>query len=385
MGNIDRLPFGKTIKEYEAEQNAVTPTEEVKTEPTVIDPVKKGETVKTEKIEAKTEPIKTTWLDDVNANFKTEFKTPDEFKSVLDKAKKADEYEPKFTEYEKSKLKYEDELKKLNSSLIEAQNPLTYFSSQDAFVAEQLKKQRKDLDSHTLGEIVSNNTDSMSDIDVLIKNELLKNPKLIGREKGAEGLILKRYGIDPSIPKEEWDITTQNEILVAASDARKQWNELKATVKMPEIATPEQREAALAKSREDKSQQLTPLKETFSKFDKFTLEIEPGKVLDVTVPDEYKEELPKMFEDFFIKGGVEVTKEALADIESLKTAIFLKNNIKQIYKVIEGDVETRMRAERDALLNNTNPTNTKTAAEVETDEAKNLSNKQGFGKMLGNK
>jgi hypothetical protein len=233
-----------------------------------------------------------------------------------------------------------------------------------------------------LGEIVSNNTDSMSDVDVLIKNELLKNPKLIGREKGAEGLIFKRYGIDPTIPKEEWDITTQNEMLVAASEARRQWNELKATVKMPEIATPEQKEAALAKERDAKIQQITPLKETFAKFDKYTLEIEPGKVLDVTVDDEYKEGLPAMFEDFFVKGGVEVTKEALADIEDLKVALFLKNNIKQIYKVIEGDVETKMRAERDALLNNTNPANTKTAAEVENT---NQSNPDGFAKMFGDK
>jgi hypothetical protein len=151
---------------------------------------------------------------------------------------------------------------------------------------------------------------------------------------------------------------------------------------MPEIATPEQKEAALAKERDAKIQQITPLKETFAKFDKYTLEIEPGKVLDVTVDDEYKEGLPAMFEDFFVKGGVEVTKEALADIEDLKVALFLKNNIKQIYKVIEGDVETKMRAERDALLNNTNPANTKTAAEVENT---NQANPDGFEKMFRDK
>jgi hypothetical protein len=380
----DGLPFGaKTVEELEARDKANNPPPvepEVKTEPTVTDankpdPVKP---VEPKKEEIKTEPVKIDWLGEVNKSYKTEFKTPEEFGAVFEKAKRVDEYEPKIKGYEESEIKYKKQLEELQSSL----NPLNYFSSQESYVAEQLRRQHPDKSPYVLQQIVTSDNKRMDDLDVLIKNQMLETPDLIGGEQGAREYILDKYGVDPATPKEEWSITLQNKIKIEANAARKAWDELKSKVVVPKVQTPEEKEADLVRIKEEKKIQLTPIKEIFSKFDKFTEEIEPGKVLDFIVPDEYKQTLPDMFEAYFVEAGIEPTKENLVIMEDLKKGIMLGKYIKQIYKVIEGDVETRMKAERDILLNNTKPSNTQTAAEEELDEKQKLSKEQGFGKLF---
>jgi len=384
----DRLPFGKKLSEVEAEQaNAPAPeaTEEVKNEPVIENAGKTAEPPKKE--ETKTEaPKQATWLEEVNKLYKTEFKAPEEFSKHLEKAKKADEYEPKFSEFENNEKKYKQQLQELQSSLKEIQNPLSYFSSQEAFVAEQLRKQHPDKSPYVLQEIVTRDNKTMDDVDVLIKNQMLETPDLIGGENGAREYILDKYGIDPDTPNTEWTTTVRNKIKIEANAARKVWEELKKTVQVPNIATPEQKEAERVRAKEELRTKIVPLKETFSKFDKFTEEIEDGKIFDFNVPDEYKEDLGQMFETYIVDAGVEPTAENLANIEELKKALLLSKYFKQIYKTIEGDVETRMKAERDKLLGNENPSNTHSATEIEeTDEIKKFNKEHGMGKLLGKK
>ena len=381
--------FGKKLSEVQAEQNAQAASQEPeKNEPVVTEPAKVGEPAKAEptkgdeppKTEVKTELPKNEWLGELNKHFKTEYKSPDEFGKILERSKKVDEYEPKLSEYEKSVKSYQQQIADLQSSL----NPLTYFSSQEAYVAEQLRKQHPDLNPLILQEVVTTDNKRMDDLAVLIKQTMLETPNIIGGEKGAEEYILEKYGIDSTVPKEEWSMSARNKILIEANATRKKWDELKSQVKLPEVATPEQREALKTQAVEEKKKLLAPQRDALTKFDKFTVEIEDGKTLDYIVPDEEKEIQSDMFDAYFINGGADVTPEALEEFKELREGLMLRRNIKQIYKVIEGDVEAREKAKRDELLNNTNPTNTKSATEIVDDSTK-LSNEQGFGKMLGRK
>ena len=90
-----------------------------------------------------------------------------------------------------------------------------------------------------------------------------------------------------------------------------------------------------------------------------------------------------MFEAFFVNAGNEVNEENLAMMDELKNALLLKRHFKQIYKTIEADVSTRVKAEYDSRLNNTHPAGTQSAAELENDEAKKFSQQYGFWKLLG--
>ena len=388
------LPFGKKLSEAMAEeQENVQPETEVIENPVIDEPAKtvdekptkeepqKKEEPKKEKETPPTPPTKT-WLDEVNESYKTEFKTPEEVGAVLEKAKKVDEYAPKIVEYENKGKEYEKQLEELRSSL----NPLSYFSSQESFVAEQLRKQHPDKSPAMLQEIVTKDTSVMDDLMVLVKNEMLENPDLIGGEAGAKEIILDRYGIDPEIPKAEWSTITQNKINIAARTARKAWKELKETVELPKMATPEEKKAEQERLREEKTKNIAPLKETFSKFEKFTEQIDEDKSFEFIVPDEYKEVLPEMFEAYFVDAGLEPTKENLDSIEDLKKGLMLLKHFKQIYKTIEGDVQTREKAERDKLLGNETPTNTQSGTEVEElSDAQKWSEEHGMRKFLKEK
>jgi len=394
------LPFGfKTIEELEASdaaKNNVTPPAETPpaNEPIVTDlknsepPKDKKEVTEPNKgTETKPpasggEPTKINWLEEANKHFKTEFKTPEEFGQVFEKAKKVDsEYEPKIQEYTNNEKKYKQQLEELQSSL----NPLSYFSSQEAYVAEQLRKQRPDLTPSVLQDVIMEDTSKMSDLDVLTKNLQLVTKNLKGGESGARAVIFKRYGIDSETNMDELDITTQNEILIEANAVRKQWNELKTSVKPPVVMTEEQKAAAREMAAQERLKQITPFRETFSKFDKFTEQIDEDTTFDFNVPEEYKAELPKMFDTFFVDSGLEVNQENLAAMEEIKQALFLRKNFKQIHKLIEGNVETKMKAERDKLLGNENPTNTHTATEEGVGGDEKFSKEYGFGKLFGDK
>lgn len=382
----EEKPFfigAKTIEELEARDAARQETPPVEPTPPTEKVVEtpKEVTPPTEQKIAPTPPSNT-WLDEVNKTYKTEFKTPEDFGKHLERAKRADELEPKITEYTNNELKYQKQLKELQSSL----NPLEYFSSQEAFVAEQLKKQHPDKNPRVLQEIVSSDFKVMDDLDVLIKDALLTTPGLKGGEAGVRETILSEFGInDLSIPKEEWPISVQNRIMIKANQARKQWDELKTNVVLPKISTPEEREAERVRLATEKKAQLIPLKETFSKFDKFTEQIEEGKIFEFNVTDEYKKVLPEMFETYFVEAGITPDADSLASMEKLKRALFLEGNFKQIYKTIEADVESRMKADRDKLLGNENPPNTKSGMELESDDRKKFSNEHGLGKLFNKK
>ena len=357
-----------------------TPTNEpeVVTEP-VVDEQVKTEPAKTEPVVTE-QPIKVSALEEINKKFQTEFKSVDDLQGYFDKAKKADEYAPKLTEYETKVKQYEERIADLNSSL----NPLSHFTSQESYIAEQLRKQHPDKSPMVLQEIVTKDASQISDLDVLIKNQMLETPDLIGGENGAKEYILDKYGIDPDLPKAEWSVTLQNKIKIEAKQIRKTWDELKSTVKLPTVLSQDEINAEKTRLTEERKTQLSPLKETFSKFDKFTEQIDEGKVFDFNVPDEYKEMLPEMFEEYFVKAGVEPTKENLERFEHLKRGLLLDSHFKQIYKTIEGDVVAREKAARDILLGNEAPTNTNSGNEInDQSDVKKYNDEHGLGKMLG--
>ncbi len=374
------LPFGaKSIEELEAREAAKaqqtieqpTPTEPQVTEPNKTEPAR---------AEVKTEPTKVNWLEEVNREFKSEFKSPDDFKAILERAKKVDEYEQKVKGFEETENKY----KKINDDLQRSLNPLEYFSSQESYVAEQLRRQYPDKSPLILQEVVTADSKKMSDLDVLIKNQMLETPDLIGGENGARDYILDKYGIDPETPKEEWSVTLQNKIRIEANQKRKEWDELKSKVQLPKVMTAEEKALEADRLKAEKLKQVQPIKDSFTKFDKFTEKIDEDVIFDFNVPDEFKQTATEMVDAFFINAGVEVNEENVKIVNDLATAMLLKNHFKQIYKTIEGNVETKMKAERDKLLNNTTPGNTRTATEEENENQK-FSKDYGLGKLFSKK
>jgi hypothetical protein len=392
------FPFGaKTIEELEARDASKNPDNN--NNGGEGDEVKKseGEEVKGEEGKDKggeNEPAKfienkSSWIEDINKKYKSEFKSEDDFEAFFNKAKKVDEYEPKLSEYVNKEKEYEKQLAELQSSLKDAYDPLKFFASPEAYVAEQLRMQHPDKSPSVLQDVVMADNKLMDDISVLIKNKLLNNPDLIGGEQGAKDIVLDEFGIDPETPKAEWSVIQQNKIKVAAREARKQWDLLKENVKIPKRLTAEEREAERTAERDkvlnERKTKLDPLKADFSKFDKFIEKIDDDTTFEFIVPKEYQEELPGMFETFMVDSEMEVNQDNLDSLKEIKEALLLRKHFKQIYKTIEADVQTKEKAKRDELLGNHEPANTHKALEQGESDSQKFSNEYGLGKMFGKK
>ena len=310
------------------------------------------------------------FFEEMNKRFGTQYKTDDEVKSVFGLPKKVTEYETKLKESEGLAKSIEDYKKKI-TELEESQDPLKFFSSPDTYIAEQLRIKYPKSNPVLLQEIATTDVNKMGDLDVLIKDKQLFVPDA-PKEGIIRSVVLKKYGIDPTVPAEEWDEVSVGEMKLDAAAARDKINNLKGVIEMPVVLTKEQKQASADEAIAKKEQAIAPLKETFSKFDKFVYE---GFEFDV--PDEYKSKLPDMFQSMFIDAGLEPNEENLQTALELRDALLLKQYFPKIKEVIAKEAETKLQAKIDAELHNTQPPNTATLTDQE-----NVNNLSGMSKFL---
>lgn len=329
-----------------------------------------AETVEQEQVDASAEAEEkeeaqsssTDWLQEFNKAFGTEYKEVDEVKPLLDLPSKVKEYEEKeetyksFKEQEKS---YKSKIEELQSSL----NPLKYFSSPDAYIAEQLRVQHPDKNPVLLHELATKDLKSMDDFDVLVKSVLLEQPDLA--EKDVRQYLEGELGVDPETPMEELDASVRTKIKIKAAEKRKELGVLKSQIQLPEVLTPEQLEQQKAEQFEKVKETIKPYADKFAQFDKFSTEV-GDKKFEFVVPDEYKESLKPMFESFFLSGN-ELNEQNLQTVSELRDALLLSRHLPSVYRAIESDVEARLRQEMDEKLGNTAPPNTSTASDAATE------------------
>jgi len=353
MALAQNIGLSKTPPVEEQPQATVTNTG---TEPIAETPQVTQPTVQTEP--PKAEPPKVeVFFEEFNKRYNTAYKTDDEIKSILETPKKISEYEGKLSEFEVTKKSIEDYKKKIEE-LEESQDPLKYFSSPDAYKAEQLRIKYPKSNPYLLQEIAMTDVNKMGDLDVLVKDKLLFVPDA-PKEEVIRKVVLKKYGIDPTTPPEEWDEISVGEMKLDAAAARDKINGLKNVIEMPkQILTKEERAKEEADAKVKREQAFAPLKDKFGKYDKFSKE---GFEFDV--PDEYKSKLPDMFKSMFIDAGLEPTDENMETAVELRDAMFLLEYFPKIKEVIAKEAGTKLEAKIDAELHNTQPPNTATASD----------------------
>jgi hypothetical protein len=302
------------------------------------------------------QPVVDEFFDTFNKRYSTTYKTNDEIKGVLATPLKIADYEKRLSDFEVTKKSVEEYKKKIEE-LEGSFDPLKFFSSPETYVAEQLRIKYPKSNPVLLQEIATTDVNNMGDFDVLVKEKQLfvqNAPK----EGVIRSIVLKKYGIDPTIPPEEWDELAKGEMQLDAATAREKINGLKGVIEMPKVITKEQRETEAKNALIEKEKVLTPLKQDFLKFDKFSHE---GFEFDV--PEEYKSKLPDMFQAMFINAGMEATPENLQSMVELREALFLRQYFPKIKEVIAKEAETKLQTKIDAELHNTQPPNTTTATD----------------------
>lgn len=317
------------------------------------------------------EPQTDTFFEEMNKRFGAQFKSTDEVKGIFELPKKVAEYETKLKESE-SLAKAAEDYKKRIEELEGSQDPLKYFSSPESFVAEQLRIKYPNRDPYVLQKIATTNVDSMDDLDVLVKEKVLSVPNA-PKEESIRSIVLKKYGVDPSTPPEEWDDLVKDEMRLDAAAAREKINNFKSAIELPKVMTKEQRQQAEMQAKAEREKLLEPMRDTFTKFEKFSHPGIPGFEADVT--GEYKSKLPDIFKGYFGDSGIPPTPENLETAVEFRNAFFVYEHLPKLREIWikEGQAGTQKKVDEE--LHNDTPPNTATAS----DDQRDVKNYKGLG------
>jgi len=308
------------------------------------------------------------FFEEINKRFSTELKSEDDFKSLLEASKQVQSYKEKeqtWSAFETEKESLTNKITELESQL----NPLSYFSSPEAYKAEQLRKQMPSKDPLILQEIVMQDVNKMDSFEVLVKEKMLSTSGL--KKENVEAALMKKYGIDSDTPREEWDDIAKTEIAIDAQAAREKFEELKSKVELPDVKTQEQIKAELDSLKENKIKEIAPYQDKFKSFDKFTRKI-GDEQFEFDVPSDYKESLSDMFKGFFVEGNLPVNETNLETVVELRDAFFLLRNFDKIHEVIKKSAVSETVEKTDELLHNRQPQNTATRSDDGEDDRAGL-------------
>ena len=262
------------------------------------------------------------------------FKTPDEFKAHMDG-------------YGKLKQEYE-----MMSGMVQnAQDPLNYFSSPEAYKREQLLKVRKDIPVDVASKIVASDLSNLSPLETLKLDFRLEHPE-ITKEADIEELMREKYG---DYDGEEVSSLTKNKMLIDSKSAIKKIEQIRSELKEPEkfdiksmLESKQEEYQAQAKERKGK---------WLDTYDKVL--VDKIKEIVITDKDENGKEAVSFrykMDDEFLKAAKEDVSELMAyrgispdNEEAIRSAVdkvkvaFIYKHIDKIVKAAQSEAEARVR------------------------------------------
>lgn len=337
--NIETQPMA----EGSVQPEAIIETPAIETQPPVV------ETPQTDQ-----------FFENFNKRYGTPFKSDEEIKATLEAPKRVSEYEGKLREAE-ARASKADEYQRQIEEIRNAGNSefLSKPLIRNAFVAQQLIDKYPDKDPETLRQIVMADLGKMSDLEVLVKNQKIDLPQL--SEADIELALKDQYGIDPDSPSTEWSSIAKTKIAIAAQSARANIKGLTQGIELPKAVTKEERDQAQQVALQKRIQETAPVKEEFTRFDKFKDARIEG--FEYEVPNDYKSKLGDMFQAMAVDAGMEMTPENKEAIFELRDALLVKDQLPKIWEIAYKKGQVSVQAKVDEELSNTTPPNTTTATD----------------------
>ena len=291
---------------------------------------------KTDAVETKTDFDYVSHYKGLGIEAATREEAEGQIKEVLTKYGELKDYPTKYeaTQQELNQLKEKNEL------LSQQVNPLSYFSSEDAYVREQLAKKHPDYDASVLTKALGDTT-KLTDIEVLVLGKRLTDGDIYQSDAKAIAEIESTYGIDLSTDKfEDLPIGVQTRIQKESKNLKQTFNSLRSEVELPKAVDTEammnaQKETLRQQSEQTKAE-WKPFVDTLpTQLDKVALKDGEEVLFEYAIDDVYKQEVAGKAQqtlDFIASKGIKVTDAAKAAIvEDLKNA-YLVNNLSKIVK-----------------------------------------------------
>ena len=300
----------------------------------------------------------------LNTFFDTEGKTQEDIKAVYGLGAKASELESENSEISQELETLKDQHAKLKEEL----NPLSYFSSEEAYVAEQLRKKYPTMDAVAIQKAIMTDVSKMDDLDVLALQDVIKRPGVAGGEALAKRLIADDLGIDLETPPEEWGELAKGKLTRAAYDARQELGKFQQEVELPTTKSEEDLLAESAQKADAIKKEWEPILPELTKFDKISIPGPEGsQPFEFEVPQSFKDGLGEMFEAMITSGELEANKDTVAFMMEQRNKEFIYQNLGKIREAIEADVRSSVTKKTDEELNNQGEpnSNARPAGEVE--------------------
>jgi len=289
-----------------------------------------------------------------NTLFETSVKEEAEIREAL---KRANEFEGISKKYQELESGYKT-LEEKNRELTEAQDPLKHFSSKDAYIAEQIRIRRPDLDPMVVSTLVSSDTSKLADFELLAYEALMQNPKIIGGLDGARELVAKRYDIDPDESPEKWERVSRNLMMSDRMAAEQRVSALKSEINLPKSLSPEEAAAARAEQLQKVKSSWAPYLGEISGFDKLTIPREAGSViLEMEVPKAFRDSLPDLINNVIEQTGVVPSPETIKNIVTHRNRNFVYDYLPKILEVHGNNIRSQIEKEYAERLGNTMPPN----------------------------
>lgn len=295
------------------------------------------------------EPAKFT-IDVFNQTFGTAFEKDDMLKDVLAKGMKYSEAETQIAELNRKNAEL---LAVANKSI----NPREYFSSDDAFLREQLLLKNKDNQEivQHLTDLTPTKVKSMSDAEALKYSILLDNPGLDGGAAGAEELLQEKYGYidDP----DSMTRVQKNQLMLDAKAARAKLNSLYDGIVIPD-----------AKSWEDTTQSI---RDSWSKpaqdlVDGIT-DLQLSEGMSFAIDAASKEGILEEVLAELSRNKVSLNEEALRNVAGIVRTRLMERNFDKILSHVATTAAEKTKAELRQQLHNDSPLNTASGASGDVD------------------
>jgi hypothetical protein len=294
----------------------------------------------------------------LNTFFGTTGKTKEDLKSVFSLG-------DKYSELEKTHDAASQELESVKAQNLELKkglDPLSYFSSDEAYVAEQLRKKYPKMDPVAIQTAMTKDLDQMTDLDVLALQDVIKRPGLSGGEVTAKKILAADYGVDLEEATEEWDDIAKERIRRAAYDAREEIKTFQSEVELPSAKSDEDLQAERSKELEDLRAQWGTVMPEMQKFDKISIPgKEEGQFFEFEVDQEFKDGLGEYFDIMITNGELEPNEETVQFLREQRNKEFVYQNLDKIIAAHESDLRSKLTQQTDEELNNTTPANTQEA------------------------
>jgi hypothetical protein len=293
----------------------------------------------------------------LNSFFETTGKTVEDIKSTFTLGTKYSEIESERDEV----LQKLEAIQAENAELRKGLNPLSHFSSEESYRAEQLRKKYPTMDPVAIQKAVGSDLSKMEDLDVLALLDAVKRPGAKGGEAMAKRIIADQYGIDLDAPREEWDDMAIAKLERAAIDGRHELKTFQNEVELPTIKSEEDLQAERAQALEELKGQWAEALPVMKNFTKITLPgLEEGKTFDFEVPQDFRDGLDDLFEGMIELGELEPDKDTVAALIEQRNKDFIYQNLDKILEARDADLRTLLTKRTDQELNNDTPPNSNT-------------------------